>query len=76
MRWLGPPRVSLVVLCLALLLAALLPAAHGLAVAVLAPFWFFFATVLSFHVRTAETPSRPQLVPFLVVFSPRPPPVR
>jgi hypothetical protein len=65
-----------VLLCLILLLAALLPAAHGLAVAVLAPFWFFFATVISFHVRAAEEPSRPQLFPFFEVFSPRPPPVR
>jgi hypothetical protein len=76
MRWLGPNRVSLVLLCLALLLAALLPAAHGLAAAILAPFWFFFATVISFHVPAAEEPSRPQLLPFLEVFSPRPPPVR
>jgi hypothetical protein len=76
MRWLGPNRVSLVLLCLAMLLAALLPAAHGLAVAVLAPFWFFVTVVLSFRVRIADKPSRPQLFPFLAVFSPRPPPVR
>jgi hypothetical protein len=76
MRWLGPARISLVLLCVVLLLAALLPAAHGLVAAVLAPFWFFLTTVLSFYVRTPEKPSRPQLFSFLAVFSPRPPPVR
>jgi hypothetical protein len=76
MRWLSLARISLVLLCLTVLVAALVPAAHGMAAAILAPFWFFLATVLSFQVRTDEKPSRPQLFPFLAVFSPRPPPVR
>jgi hypothetical protein len=73
---LGYARITVVLLSLAVLFAALIPVAHGLAVAVLAPFWFFLWTILRFHIRTAEEPSRSLPFPVLAVFSPRPPPVR
>jgi hypothetical protein len=67
---------AIVILCLAaILFAALTHPGTGVLVAILAPWWFFFALVASLLVsRTAERYDVP-LSPVLSVLSPRPPPV-
>ena len=66
-----------VIVCLTvILLAALTHVGVALPVAILAPLWFFFATVLSVSIPRVDEQWYPQPFPALPVFSPRPPPVR
>jgi hypothetical protein len=67
---------TIVVLCLAaILFAALTHPGTGLLVAILAPWWFFFALVVSLLVRRAGEHCAVRPFPVLSVLSPRPPPV-
>src|ERR1700722_4428460 len=66
-----------VILCLAVvLLAALMHAGIALPVSILAPLWFFFATVVSVPIPRVDEQWYPQPFPDEPVFSPRPPPSR
>jgi hypothetical protein len=65
-----------VLVCLAALLIAALPqAAVGLALALLVPEWFFFASVISAALPVVEDTCDIRPFPALPVFFPRPPPI-
>lgn len=67
----------MVVLCVAaLLFSALTLTAAGLLLAVLVPFWFFFAAVVVFEIRSIDELCDSLQFPILLLLSPRPPPVR
>ena len=76
MRTLIHARRLIALFCLAVfLLAALVPAASGLAFANLAPLWLFFAAVVCVSLVGAADDQNPLPVPFLSILPSRAPPV-
>lgn len=64
-------------LCVAtVLLASLARPILGLLFFFLIPFWFFLAVVVSVPLPVVPDVSLPLLFPSVLVFSPRPPPIR
>jgi hypothetical protein len=67
-------RRTIVLLCVAaVLFAALTPAVSGLLCAILVPFWFFVAVIVSFRFREIEKFYSPQ-APLLAHATSRAPP--
>jgi uncharacterized membrane protein YtjA (UPF0391 family) len=69
-------RWALVLCLVVVLLCALTFAGIAFPIAILAPLWFFFATVLCDPIRSFDEPRNLQPAPALPLFSPRPPPHR
>jgi hypothetical protein len=63
-------------LCLALLLVAVSQPVLGLFFLFLIPVWFFFSEVITTSLPRIQKTLRALPVPELLVFSPRPPPIR
>jgi tryptophan-rich sensory protein len=76
MQVLFQARRSVALFCLAaLLIAALIPAASGLAFGILVPLWIFVAAIATFSIRRTAGDSSPLRVSCVPVLPSRAPPI-